>query len=96
MDLGFDDSGVESGLFQESVELGVRSPTAAGFMLEPQIKEEKLTFLGGKHSQILLERQNNFGYARDEEGVRHDLEGDLLPSETALANLKDPGPLSRH
>ena len=91
VDLGFDDSGAESGLFQESVELGVRSPTAAGFMLEPQIKEEKLTFLGGKHSQILLERKNNFCYARDEEGVRHDLEGDLLPSETALANLKDPG-----
>lgn len=63
----------------------------AGFLLEPQVKEEDLTFLGARRPVTLLERRGPHGFARDEAGSRHNLDTDLLPSETALASLKDPG-----
>ena len=82
----------EAGLVQQyRVEVGVKQPTGAGFLLEPQIKEERLTFIGSKRPEILLERKGPMGYARDEEGVRQDLTSELFPSETALAALKEPG-----
>lgn len=66
-------------------------PVGAGFLLEPQIKEERLAFVGTKRPQTLLERKEAMCMARDEEGVRHDLAAELLPSETALAALSDAG-----
>jgi predicted ATPase len=81
-----------AGLVQQyAVEVGVRMPTGAGFLLEPQVKEESLVFAGGRRPVTLLERRGPHGYARDETGVRIDLDDDLLPSETALAGLRDPG-----
>ncbi|MBI1179170.1 MAG: AAA family ATPase [Alphaproteobacteria bacterium] len=84
--------GAETGLVQQyKVDVGLRRPTGAGFLLEPQVKEEELVFTGGRRPLVLLERRGPHGFARDEEGVRHDLDEDLLPSETALAALRDPG-----
>ena len=82
----------EAGLVKQyEVEVGMRRPVSAGFLLEPQIKEERLTFVGAKRPQTLLDRKDAMCMARDEEGVRHDLAGELLPSETALAALSDAG-----
>ena len=77
----------EAGLVQQAG----GSVIGAGFMLEPQIKEEDLVFLGGSRPVIMMERRGPHGFARDDDGARHDLDDDLLPSETALAGLKDPG-----
>ncbi|MEN3952060.1 AAA family ATPase [Iodidimonas sp. SYSU 1G8] len=78
---------VEAGLVQQAGGTTI----GAGFLREPQVKEEELIFLGGRRAETLLVRRGPAGYARDESGVRVDLDNDLLPSETALASLKDPG-----
>jgi predicted ATPase len=79
------------GLVQQyRVDVGLSAPMGAAFLLEPQIKEERLTFHTGKRREILLDRKGPVGHARDDEGVRHDLKEELLASETALAVLQDP------
>jgi predicted ATPase len=72
------------------VELGIRYPTAAAFALEPQVKEETLTFHHRGRTQKLLERRGPAVFARDAEGRRHELGTELMASETALAALEDP------
>ncbi|MEZ6022562.1 MAG: AAA family ATPase [Hyphomonadaceae bacterium] len=71
------------------VTVGFRACTEAAFELEPIIRAETLTFHGAGRPEVLLERRNQRAWARDEAGVRQDVEADLLPSETALAELKD-------
>jgi predicted ATPase len=65
--------------------------TFAGFGLEPIIKEESLVFTGGPRPETLLDRTNHRAWARDEAGTKHDVADDLLPSETALAAVRDAG-----
>ena len=82
--------GVDAGLVpQYEVEAGVRAPTAAGFLLEPQIKSETLSMAGGRRPVVVLSRQGPSGYARDEAGQKQVLPRGLLPSETALGSLRD-------
>ena len=76
---------------QYEVEAGMRKSTDAAFLLEPQIKEERLIFLGSKRPEVLLERRGPHATARDEEGQRHDLEVSLLATETALGSFNEPG-----
>ena len=91
-DLDQTDYRVEAGMVRQyRNEIGMPRPTGASFPLEPDIKEERLTFIHKKRREILLERKAAMGYARDEAGERHDLKSDLLPSETALAAIKDAG-----
>jgi predicted ATPase len=78
---------VETGLVQQTG--GV--PISAGFLLEPQIKEERLVFQGSKRPETLLDRRGPHGTVRDEAGERHDLETGLLPTETALGSMSEPG-----
>jgi len=73
------------------VTAGIRQPTAAAFPLEPQIKEETLTFHHRGRSHRLLERRGPAAFARDEKGVRQELGAELMASETALGSLTDPG-----
>ena len=73
------------------VTAGVRQPTAAAFPLEPQIKEETLTFRHRGRSHRLLERRGPAAFARDDKGVRQELRAELMASETALGSLADPG-----
>jgi predicted ATPase len=73
------------------IEIGVRAPTAAAFPLEPQVKEESLTWRNGRRSVALLERKGPSAFARNEDGKREHLGTDLLASETALGALQDPG-----
>jgi predicted ATPase len=81
---------VEAGLVpQYSVEAGVRAPTAAGFLLEPQIKSETLTMTGGRRPLLVLSRDGPSGTAMDEAGEKQALPYGLLPSETALGALRD-------
>jgi len=83
---------VEAGLVQQyKIDVGLPVPTAAAFSLEPQIKEEVLTWHHGLRTTTLLDRKGPAAYARDEEGKREPLGIELLASETALGALQDPG-----
>ncbi|MGD2134158.1 MAG: AAA family ATPase, partial [Maricaulaceae bacterium] len=83
--------GEGAGLVRQTVELGVKTPTGAGFLLEPQIKLERLEHLTARRPVTLLKRQNMSVQACDREGKLKDLDLDLLPSETALSAIRDPG-----
>ena len=86
------DYAVEAGLVQQyQIEVGLPAPTAASFPLEPQIKEERLTWHDGRRAIALLERKGPAAFARNESGKREPLGADLLASESALGALQDPG-----
>jgi predicted ATPase len=85
------DYAVSTGLVHSyEVEVGIRMPTAAAFAFEPQVKEEVLTFHGGRRPVKLLERRGPAATLRDEAGARAELGSELLASETALGSLEDP------
>lgn len=67
-----------------AVDIGIRVPTAAAFALEPQVKEETLTFHHGPRQTKILERRGPSARARDVEGRLSELGADLMASETAL------------
>jgi predicted ATPase len=86
------DYAVEAGLVQQyQIEVGLGVPTSAAFPLEPQIKEERLTWHDGRRAVALLERKGPAAFVRNESGKREPLGVDLLASETALGVLQDPG-----
>jgi len=86
------DYGVEAGLVpQYEIEAGLPMITAAAFMLEPQIKEERLTWHDGRRAVALLERKGPAAFVRNEDGKREPLGMSLLSSETALGVFQDPG-----
>jgi predicted ATPase len=85
------DYAVETGLVQQyKIDVGLPTPTAAAFPLEPQIKEELLTWHHGMRTIALLERKGPSAFVRNEEGKREPLGIDLMASETALGALQDP------
>ena len=80
----------ERGEYRYAVSVGFAPPQAfAAFGLEPIIKEEHLVFTGGPRPETVMERTNHRAWARDEVGTKHDVADDLLPSETALAAVRD-------
>jgi predicted ATPase len=86
------DYGVELGVaYSYEIEVGVRVPTAAAFPLEPQVKEETLIERGGRRPLGVLERRGPRATAIDNDGHKHVVEPPLLPTETALGSLQDPG-----
>jgi len=86
------DYSVELGLaYSYEIEVGVRAPSTAAFPLEPQVKEEKLIDRGGRRPVTLLERRGPHVTAIDNEGHKQTVEPPLLPTETALGALQDPG-----
>lgn len=69
-------------------EVGFRTPSAAAFSTEAQVKKESLILKQGKRDVMLMEREGPAIWARDGEGRRVAVETELLASETALANLR--------
>ena len=59
---------------------------AAAFKLEPQVKEESLTFHHGARPVKLLERKGPHVVARDDNGLRVDVGVEPMASETALGS----------
>jgi len=64
--------------------------TGNAFALEAQVKEESLVFESGRRAEKLLDRRGPHLVARDEEGVRQEIDRQLMASETALGSLQDP------
>lgn len=84
-------SSVTSGVAHSyQIDIGVRMPTAAAFPLEPQIKEEKLTFRHGRKTVSLLDRRGPTATALDQDGDRQTIGEGFLASETAFSALADP------
>jgi predicted ATPase len=84
--------GVELGVaYSYEIEVGVRAPAAAAFPLEPQIKGETLVDRGGRRPITALDRHGPRATAIDNDGHKHIVEPSLLPTETALGSLQDPG-----
>src|SRR5262245_32226473 len=83
---------VEVALGQASYELhvGVPVPSSSAFVLDPQVKEERIWFSEGKKRVALLERDYTSARARDVEGKRVNWPLELLDSESVLSQLREP------
>jgi predicted ATPase len=80
------------GVYRYHVEVGFpQRGTAAAFDLEPQVKEEWLSYDGGGRQVRLVDRRGPSVMARDETGRPVEVDIDLLASETVLGRLEDPG-----
>jgi predicted ATPase len=81
---------VSAGLvYSYETEIGLRTPTAAAFPLEPQVKEETLTHHHRGRARKILERRGPAVFVRDIDGDRSELGTELLASETALGSIED-------
>lgn len=86
------DYDVEVGVVHSyEVGIGVRQPTAAAFVLEPQVKEESLIYHDRRRPLNLLTRKGPHVTAIDDDGLKRELGTEFLASETALGALRDPG-----
>ena len=88
---GFGEVTEGSPAYSYEVQIGVPPPGGPGaFPLEPDIKEEALLFHHRGRATKLLERRSRAVMARDANGKRTELSGELLASETALGSFNEP------
>lgn len=76
--------------YRYEVEVGLPPPLSAAFLLEPEVKSESLSLIGGRRPVRLMEREGPRVMARDEDGRPVGLDLDLLDSETVLGRLDEP------
>jgi predicted ATPase len=76
--------------FAYQVTVGLAAPDWAAFQLEPQIKDETLTFHHGARPMKLLERKGPHVVARDDKGLQVDVGVEPMASETALGSIAEP------
>lgn len=79
-----------AGTFRYEVAVGVPKPTEAALPLEPRVKEEHVTFRGGRRTVTVLDRRGPAITVTDAEGRRSQPDIDLMASETALSAVRDP------
>ena len=85
---GPSDYGVEAGLPNTyEIEPGFPASSDAAFVEEAMIKSEKLT-LKARRPVVLMERKGPSVWARNADGARMLADDQLLPSETALSELR--------
>jgi predicted ATPase len=77
--------------YSYAIEVGLPAPGTAALGLEPQVKEETLIYHGAARPLTVLERNGRRATVIDDKGNKHALSGEVLPTETALAALRDPG-----
>jgi predicted ATPase len=91
LSVGLAAPGKGDGLYRYEVEVGYppkeASPT---FELEPQVKSEVLTYVGGSRTVRLLDRKGPSVMMRDDAGRPATLDIDILASETVLGRVEDP------
>ncbi len=82
--------GVEVGLpHSYEVELGLRQPTEAAFLLEPLIKAERVVVRHGRRDVVMMERKGPLVTLRSSNRQRENHKSAVLGSETALASFRD-------
>lgn len=78
-------------LYSYEVVAGLTSPCVpTAFPLEPQIKQETLTFHHRGRRTKLLERRGPALFACNDDGKRVEIRHDLMASETALGTFDEP------
>jgi len=80
-----------------SYDIGIGFPPKeafAAFASEPIVKSETLSLHAGRRKVALLERKGPALWMRNEEGVREQINDDLMFSETALGTVEDPSRFS--
>ncbi len=83
---------VGRGAYRYHVEVGFPPREAApAFELEPQVKEEWLSYDAGDRQVRLVDRRGPSVMARGEDGRPGEVDIDLLASETVLGRLEEPG-----
>ena len=78
---------VDTGCYQYSLKLGLRTPTMAAFDGEPLIKEERIDYVSGKRKYAIMERRGPAVSIRGTDNKKNLLEIRLLPTETALSRV---------
>jgi predicted ATPase len=87
--------GVKTEMFSYELSCGLppqepNSPTA--FKLDPQVKEERIWMEPPSASRVMfLERSSAKTWIRDSNGNRISYSGELLPSESILSQIREPG-----
>jgi len=78
--------------FTYEIEAGLPQPAvSAAFPLEPQVKEEKISFHDGRRNRVIMRRRGPHVSAQDKHGEDKDISTSLLASQTALGSIDDPG-----
>ena len=77
--------------YRYELELGLPPPVSGAFAHEPQVKREELSVTLGRRPAILLQRDRGHIRLRDDQGRLIDFDGEVLPSETAIAVIGDDG-----
>jgi predicted ATPase len=71
------------------VEIGLPTPSQAGFEIEPLVKEERISARVGKRRVMMVERMGPVVTLRNADGAREMHKDAVLPSETALVAFRD-------
>ncbi|GHB30279.1 ATPase [Pseudovibrio japonicus] len=72
------------------IQLGLPNPISEPALpLETMVREEELTLMTGPKSVVLMNRKGPSAFLRTSDGSRINYENELLPSETALASIRD-------
>ncbi len=67
------------------------TPQPTMFMLDPNIKAEKVWLSQGRRRVLVLERANTTAFARDADGDKESFPLAISPSESALSEIREPG-----
>ncbi|KZL18034.1 DNA replication and repair protein RecF [Pseudovibrio axinellae] len=74
------------------IELGLPNPISdPALPLETMVREETLTLMAGRKPVVLMQRKGPSAFLRSSNGARVTYDNELLPSETALASIRDGG-----
>jgi predicted ATPase len=65
-------------------------PARSVFVLDPEVKEEKIAVYTHGRAVNLLDRKNTTVNAREVDGVMQSFPGELSPAESVLADLREP------
>jgi predicted ATPase len=71
------------------IEIGLRQPTEAAFLLEPLVKAERLVAYDGRREIVMMERRGPLVTLRNDDGQRESHKSAVLASETVLAAFRD-------
>jgi predicted ATPase len=75
--------------FVYRLEVGVVIPGKTMFNLDPEVKQESITFAEGKRKTLLMERAGPTAWMRDDDGRRVTYPLELSSSESVLSQLRD-------
>ncbi|HEY2588045.1 MAG TPA: AAA family ATPase [Tepidisphaeraceae bacterium] len=82
--------GVQFEQYSYRLECGLPPPSQSYFTLDPELKEEQIHLYEGGRKIQLLGRANRSVWARDAEGKRAEYPVELSPSESVLAEIREP------